>query len=383
MAEADPRGAIGHRRARGDDCLAALTQPPAELAGWGTARWSRLLRQARAAGLLLRIADGFTATGAAPAPWPDAFGAHVESARRVMQAQRLEVAVEMARIHDALRGLGVPLVLLKGAAYLAAGLPSGNGRLFSDIDILVPKSALAGAEAALMLHGWMGTHHDAYDQRYYREWMHELPPMQHVRRRTTLDVHHNILPETARLRPDASRLIAASVPLPDHPGWRVLAPADMVLHSMTHLFMNEEMSHALRDLSDLDLLMRHHAGVDSGFWSVLLARANELDLARPLFYGLRYCAALLGTPVPATVLEQTQRHGPTSVIARLMDWLWLRALRSPDATAALPGRPLALWALYVRGHWLRMPPALLLRHLTIKSLRRPHTGGSTEGANAP
>jgi hypothetical protein len=29
-----------------------------------------------------------------------------------------------------------------------------------------------------MLAGWAATHHDAYDQRYYRQWMHELPPMQ-------------------------------------------------------------------------------------------------------------------------------------------------------------------------------------------------------------
>ena len=42
------------------------------------------------------------------------------------------------------------------------------------------------------------THHSAYDQRYYREWMHELPPLLHVRRQTALDVHHAIAPETAR-----------------------------------------------------------------------------------------------------------------------------------------------------------------------------------------
>ncbi len=28
------------------------------------------------------------------------------------------------------------------------------------------------------------------------------------------------------------------------------------------------------------------------------------------------------------------------------------------------------WLLYVRSHWIRMPPGLLLSHLTRKSLRR-------------
>ena len=31
---------------------------------------------------------------------------------------------------------------------------------------------------------------------------------------------------------------------------------------------------------------------------------------------------------------------------------------------------LARWLLYVRSHWLRMPPLLLARHLLRKSLRR-------------
>ena len=71
----------------------------------------------------------------------------------------------------------VDLVLLKGAAYLMAGLPAARGRVFSDVDILVPVARLAEVENALMLHGWSTTHHNAYDQRYYRQWMHELPPL--------------------------------------------------------------------------------------------------------------------------------------------------------------------------------------------------------------
>ncbi len=86
--------------------------------------------------------------------------------------------------------------MLKGAAYLVADLPSSAGRLFSDVDILVPKPRLPEVESHLTMHGWMTTHHSGYDQRYYRERMHELPPMEHVHRGTTIDVHHTILPET-------------------------------------------------------------------------------------------------------------------------------------------------------------------------------------------
>jgi hypothetical protein len=83
---------------------------------------------------------------------------------------------------------------------------------------------LPQAESALMLDGWATTHHDPYDQRYYRRWMHELPPFQHIHRLTTLDVHHGILPDTARLRPDSGKLREAAVPAERDARVRVLAP---------------------------------------------------------------------------------------------------------------------------------------------------------------
>ena len=60
--------------------------------------------------------------------------------------------------------------------------------------ILRDVSESGAAEAALMLDGWASGHRSAYDQRYYRTWMHELPPMQHIQRGTVLDVHHAIAP---------------------------------------------------------------------------------------------------------------------------------------------------------------------------------------------
>jgi hypothetical protein len=66
--------------------------------------------------------------------------------------------------------------------------------MFSDVDVLVPRDRLADVEAALMLAGWASTNPSEYDQHYYRRWMHELPPLQHIRRQTVLDVHHAILP---------------------------------------------------------------------------------------------------------------------------------------------------------------------------------------------
>lgn len=348
------------------DLVPAALADPEAASDWPAPRCALLVRQARSAGLLGRLVA--QDDSALAARWPQAAQGHIESARRVTRAQHDEIRREAMHIERALATLGAPVVLLKGAAYVMAGLPAATGRVFSDVDILVPRSLLGQTESLLMLAGWMSTKQNAYDQRYYREWMHELPPLEHVHRKTTLDVHHAILPETSRLRPDPRRMLDDSVPVPGHPALRVLSPVDMVLHSATHLFMNDEMGHALRDLSDIDLLLRHF-GANPGFWARLAPRAAELDLGRPLYYALRHARRVMQTPVPDVVVEASSRHAPGAVLLAVMDWIWRRTLRSPHPSTSAPGRALALFALHVRGHWLRMPPMLLLRHLTVKTLR--------------
>jgi len=54
----------------------------------------------------------------------------------------------------------------------------------------------------------------------------------------------------------------------------------MVLHAATHLFLNEEFSSALRDLADLDSLLRHFGG-ETRFWRTCrLARSSSSSPAR-------------------------------------------------------------------------------------------------------
>jgi len=346
--------------------LVRLLRDPALAAGLALADWDLALRQATSTNLtpsLLALLEEHGLLEQVPAQ-PRA---HLEWVRALALRHRQAVRFEVECIQEALGADAAPLVLLKGAAYAMAGLHAGAGRLFADIDILVPKARLDTVESALMLHGWASTHHDAYDQRYYRQWMHELPPMQHVRRRTSIDVHHAILPETAPVRPDPDKLRAAALPIEGAPGLATLAPADMVLHSAVHLFFDGEFDKGLRDLLDLHRLFQEF-GPRPGFWEGLPARARELELGRPLFYALRYCRRLFATPVPAAVLDAVAPSGPNRVRRVLMDALFERALLPLHASCGDAFSPAARFALYVRGNWLRMPPLLLAKHLFHKAL---------------
>lgn len=348
--------------------LRALREPAA-MAGFGERDWDLLLRQASAARLgatLGLLAEQHGVLAALPLRARRRLGWERTLWERHLRAVRFE----LRQVQRALAETGLPLILLKGTAYAAAGLPAAAGRLFSDIDILVPKERLAEVESVLMLHGWAGTHHDEYDQRYYREWMHELPPLQHMRRSSVIDVHHAILPETAAVRPDPARLRAGARPIPGSAGLYTLAPCDMVLHSAAHLFSEGEYHHGLRDLFDLHRLLCHF-GAQPGFWAALPARARELQLARPLFYALRYCTRLLGTPVPPAVMEAARAGSPGRALLAVMDALFGRALLPPHPSCADAFDGAVRGALYIRGNWLRMPPLMLSRHLFHKAFLSP------------
>lgn len=350
--------------------LVAVLRNPAQLRTLALCDWDLLLRQAANAdmsAILLGIVEEGGMLDAVPA----APRAHLEWTRVVATRHARAVRFEVAQIGRALKGLHMPLILLKGAAYAMAGLPPAAGRMFSDVDILVPKARIGEVEAALMLHGWAGTHQDEYDQRYYREWMHELPPMEHIYRGNAIDVHHAILPETAAVRPDPALLLEAAVPVPGADRLWMLAPHDMVLHSAVHLFSESEMHHGLRDLLDLHRLLLHFGAIP-GFWEALPARAVQLQLARPLFYALRYAARLLGTPVPPGVLAEAAVAGrPPAALLALMDALFLRVLLPPHPDCTDRFTPAAHGALYLRGNWLRMPPLMLARHLFHKAFLSP------------
>lgn len=321
--------------------------------------WDLLIRQGRAAMLLPRLARRLAAVGGL-AKVPDRPRAHLAAAQTLAQRQNQQMSWELRCIAEALKKINAPVVLLKGAAYLAANMSAAQGRLFSDIDLLVPRESLRQVEVALMMAGWASGHHSAYDQRYYRKWMHEIPPMLHHQRGSVIDLHHALLPLSARLGSDPAPLFAAARPVPGHPRFLTLSPPDVVLHSATHLFHEGEFERGLRDLMDMDALLREF-GQQDGFWPGLEQRARLLNLERPLYYALRYCRTMLGTPIPAGIV------GQPPALPGLMDALFERALMPHHTSCSRMGTEIARGMLYIRSHWLRMPPHLLLPHLLYKA----------------
>lgn len=341
--------------------LVQVLREPRLLAAASLQDWEGLLLSARAARLSAALGPLATAAGVldkippAPRAWLAAERTRCDFVQR-------QVRNEIAAIRRALGETPFPIILLKGSAYIAAELPCAPGRFLSDVDLMVPREALDEVERRLRDAGWTFDDLDDYDQRYYRDWSHELPPLTSRVRGIELDVHHNISPPVSRLKVDATRLIADAVALGDAPwpyrGLFVLAPPDMVLHSATHLFFNDELRGGLRDVFDLHRLCEHFASVESHFYPDLVARAEALGLDAPLWFALTHVRHFFGTQVPeATLAALSRRRGPISRVT----WQLTRWRLDPEHQGGVADR-IALRGLILRSHWMRMPPGLLVRH---------------------
>jgi len=320
--------------------LARALRDPASVGTLEPAGWTALLAAARAEQLIGSLAcrlDGLA--------MPEAARRILADARAAAEQGRTAALWEAEMARRALAPTGMPVVLLKGTAFVAAGLSAGQGRQIGDLDILVPRERIEEAEAALLAAGWEWVKPDPYDDAYYRRWMHELPPLIHRERDRMIDVHHTILPLTARVTPDATALIESRVALDN--GLSVLPPEGMIVHAAAHLFADGDLQGGLRNLWDIRCLIDEFG--DDDFMPRLAACAEHHGLTGEVARALRLSNHLFG---PGEALAPADR-------------LYLRRLLARDGWGQQTHKLTEL-GFYLRGHWLRMPPLMLARHLWTK-----------------
>ncbi|WP_300398267.1 nucleotidyltransferase family protein [uncultured Sphingobium sp.] len=333
--------------------LVRALRQPATVEHLDAAQWNGLIAAAKAERLIATLAWRVEGMRLPEPVQPILRDARMDAAREARQA-----LWEADRAAAALAPIGVRLVVLKGTAYAAAGLVAGQGRFIGDLDILVPRSAMSQVEPALMAAGWEWVKEDAYDDAYYRQWMHELPPMIHVERDRMIDVHHTILPLTARPKPDADALLADAVPAGENV-W-TLSPEDRVIHAAAHMLADGDLQGGLRNLWDIHCLCSEGGRAVPDFYLSLFERAAFHQLVPAVWRALRLAHDLYGTPVVAY-------RAPITVDYRLRasDRIFIACLLARDGWGR-ETRKLLVFAFYLRSHWLRMPPLMLARHLWTK-----------------
>jgi len=269
------------------------------------------------------------------------------------------------RAIDALRAIGIEVLLLKGAALIEAVYGDPGARPIGDVDIAVRPARIGDAVLTLRAAGFtpaedeperlLATRHSlAFRDRHGRE----------------VDLHRGML-----WRPGLDEEFWRHSEAREAPGARILDRADQLLHVCAHgaawnqvhpvrwaadAFKILDAPETLEAATDPDyrVLGLAESGVD---WDRLIAMAKLGRLSLPLGEALAYLAAELGAPVPANVIDEI-RAIPVSGSERRAHEAIAQAPSSRRSTAMLWW----FWESHraqARVDGRRPTPAGLVRHM--------------------
>ncbi|MFQ3237035.1 MAG: hypothetical protein ACI9C4_002610 [Paraglaciecola sp.] len=320
--------------------------------------WENIIRVARNSAVLSRIAANYYSKFTAPLP--HFVVAQFEATNRHSELLKQQVFFEAHELNLHISQCSSqPAIFLKGAAYVLSGAVVGQGRIFSDIDILVNKDDLPKIEKRLLAMAWFPNSIKDYDQKYYREWAHEIPPMVSAGRGTVVDVHHNLIPLISGKAPDINLFLAQLRQLDS--GYYVLSAHAMTLHSIIHLFYQEEFTHGFRDLSDLHLLFGENTD-NPAFYRDILLLARQTQFCPELYYACRYLQLIFNTAIDDDFLNTLSVYKPGKLRLIIADWMFSRVLLPRHGIVNKPFTSAAHHLGFVRGHWLKMPFHILCIH---------------------
>lgn len=283
-------------------------------------------------------------------------------------AANRKLQYEIERIEAALRNAAFPILVLKGAAYHAAKLSFSKSRMASDVDILVPHENLTECEQMLKDAGWEMEAKSAYAEMYYRKWMHELPPMRHSKRLTIIDVHHTILPPVARLTPSPQALIDKAVET-DFGALKRPSHADLFVHAALHCFYDGDFTASLRALHDLRCLVAAAGDHEATLIDHIIERAHVHDAKRPVADSLAFLQKEAKLALSASQAAFVTGQSRPAFVQNGFFWA-IRQRSFKTAPFQYGDNRLAAFALYVRSHWITMPPVMLARHTATRLYQR-------------
>jgi hypothetical protein len=298
--------------------------------------------------------------------YPEFAQRHLFSASVYAQRQAKQIHYEASKLTQLLSEDDITPIFLKGANYTLRGSENSHGRICSDIDVLVKKDQINQAEALLIEQNWQSETLTEYDQKYYREWAHEIPPLIHPFRGTVLDVHHNLYLPISGRSPNIDLFLSDLEYTKE--GLAVLKLPQTVLHSVIHLFMNEDFSSGLRDLFDIYILVKHYG--DDTFWQDIYILAEKTQFVVELQYCLKAlqiifnyeCPSLVSTKFTHSVLTYSQQHWAKHV--------FVNAILSQHPLVVTRKQRVADSLAYFRGHWVKMPLSVLFKHFIVKTYKQ-------------
>lgn len=318
-------------------------------------QWTSLVSEARQQALLGSIyflLNEHNLLSTVPSP----VFAHLQSGFHYAEKQKNTLLQEMLELEQVFQDVEYPCILVKGVGYRLSGLAFGRGRIFSDIDLLIPHAAFTDALSRLLDAGYLESGMSDYDRRYYIQWSHQHPPLTHFLRGANIDLHHHIFPVASNSGLAIEPMIDNSTKLKDSV-FAVPSLPYLLVHAAVHLFYQEETHKLVKDLCDLKQLYAECIAKYTP--TQILSASQSMHAEAAVYYALDTLAWLFSVKIDNELL---QHLGHSSSVYRR----WQMRFLLKHLLSASPLHRFAHFGWYVRGHLLKMGVATLLYHSVAK-----------------
>ena len=256
---------------------------------WRSCQWHRL------SGILFRHLRASEFRGRVPAETLNAY----RSVYMINSARHLRDVTELTRVLGVLRDESIPVILLKGAALVRTLYREPGVRPMGDLDLLVPRSRLNDAQAAVQRGGYVPVD-DGRDEHWA---MHQhLPRLIGGAHPVAIEVHGHVVRLDSPLAFDIEEFWQRAQPLAaDGAPCSVLAPEDQLIHLALNFFRDRRYHSrgALGQLCDLSETIRQYP-ID---WRAVVDRGARYRIGGPFACSLQLARSLMDAPIPDGVVQ--------------------------------------------------------------------------------
>ncbi len=292
---------------------------------------------------------------------PAELEAAIQRRRRLVAVGQILADEQLKALGATAVGLGIPVVLVKGAA-AAAAYPAPWMRPYGDIDVLVDESdGPCFMEAARGL---------GYDQAAGTEGMRawHYPRMAPASLGLALEVHTALARDQGRAQFTMAQWRDGLYPMETYPGLWAPHPVDHVLYLIHHALVHHEMEMGVQSLADVRFATQDWTTDD---WDALHEKAEGLELERAAELILALCAWFWNAPWPAAANHFAAP--PAALLTEIKETVagTRSQSRLPHIWRDAPSRDLKGMLLYARTILLGDPEQL--RDLPLRQRVRFHT----------
>ena len=240
---------------------------------------------------------------------PPEMQAQFQNGQRTNTVRNLQLYRSFHQIAERFQTANIPIIALKGT-YLAEHVYQNISlRAMNDIDLLVRESDLKAASEIALDMGYKPLRPFSTDW----ETSHKHLPRMNKKGAATLEIHWNLTPRDKdySVKPAEFWKRAVKITIANQ-NVLTLSPEDTLLFICEHNSYGHQFNFGLRPYLDITMLINFFG--EKLDWESVIERAHTWHWTKGIYLSLYLADALLGAPVPDTVLQALRPANLTNAI---------------------------------------------------------------------